>query len=224
MIIRKYGITLSRLRRPDIELVREKRNSASIREKMIFQKMISADMQEKWFSETDTMFNNYFLIESKNKKIGLVNGKNINFSEKSSEGGIFIWEQNDPLVPALCSVIMNDYTFLINDFNCSYIKILKSNASAISYNRMMGYEPATNKKSEKQYFWFVLTKENYLRKIKPYRRGIELLTGDAAPLSPADFSFMGTSDEEIVRLYGGLPGNLKQNINKVLLRENRKLI
>lgn len=226
MLIRKYGVTLSRLTENDIELVREKRNSLAIRQRMIFQKQIDGSMQKKWFSTIDNPNNNYFLIEYENKKIGLVNGKEINFKKRSSEGGIFIWaeEYESSLVPVMCSFIMNDYTFLINNFSNSYIKILRTNTNAILYNRALGYEPARDKKEHDNYEWYVLTKERYLSKTQKYRNVIASLTNDSNPLTEDDFSFSNVNDADMKRLYGALPPDLKAKINHVLSSENRKLI
>ena len=118
MIIQKYGIVLRRLQHKDIELVRTKRNQDSIRNYMFYQKEITAEEQEEWFKSTNNIYNYYFIIESDNKKVGLINGKNIDYEKRTSEGGIFIWDEEyrDIQVSAIASLIMAEFTFLIFDF------------------------------------------------------------------------------------------------------------
>ncbi|HBI01053.1 MAG TPA: hypothetical protein DDY18_05455, partial [Flavobacterium sp.] len=79
MRIKKFGLTLSRLRRDDIELVRTMRNREDIRNSMEFRDIISSEQQLKWFHSIDNIYNNYFIIESENRKVGLIHGKNTNF-------------------------------------------------------------------------------------------------------------------------------------------------
>src|ERR1017187_6809502 len=112
MLIRKYGITLKRLKEEDIELVREMRNSAAIRSTMAYREQITPEMQKKWFESINNKFNGYFMIIHEGTKIGLINGKNIDFEKRTCEGGIFLWDENykDTIIPALASIIMNDWT------------------------------------------------------------------------------------------------------------------
>jgi hypothetical protein len=226
MIISKYGISLIRLKVDDIELVRQKRNSDEIRKNMVFKDIISPNQQLTWFKSINNIYNNYFIIEYDKKKIGLINGKNIDFEQRTSEGGIFFWENTiaTKFIPALCSSIMNDYTFILNEFNTSYIKILNSNLSAISYNKQIGYKKCNKLKTDGSFSWFELNKEDYFNNTKKIRKGIGLLTGDFHPLNDSNFSFEDDTDEELDILYKPLPQYLKDKINVGLNRERRKLI
>ena len=77
MKFRKYGITLTRLREDDIELVRKWRNSPGIQQYMEYREFITEEMQKKWFESINNLQNFYFIIEYENKKIGLINTSNI---------------------------------------------------------------------------------------------------------------------------------------------------
>ena len=68
MIINKYGVKLTRLTLDDIELVREKRNSDTIREKMVYQEQVSKQQQLEWFRSIDNVNNIYLLIHVEGKK------------------------------------------------------------------------------------------------------------------------------------------------------------
>jgi UDP-4-amino-4,6-dideoxy-N-acetyl-beta-L-altrosamine N-acetyltransferase len=151
MLIRKYGITLKRLKEEDIELVREMRNSTAISSTMAYREQITPEMQKKWFTSINNKYNGYFIIIYEGKKIGLINGKNIDFEKRTCEGGVFIWDENykDSIIPALASIMMNDWTFLIINFNAIYAKVLQENVSAMTYDKLMGYEkcqPLTDEK------------------------------------------------------------------------------
>jgi len=119
MIVRKYGITLRRLKEEDIELVRQMRNLVAIRNKMFFQETITPEMQIKWFNSINNKNNGYFIIEVEGKKIGLIHGKNLDFEKRTCEGGIFIWDENHigGFGPSLASVIMNYWTGYRINFN-----------------------------------------------------------------------------------------------------------
>ncbi len=226
MIISKYGISLVRLALNDVELIREKRNLPEIRNSMIFKEFITLEMQMDWFNSINNIYNNYFIIEYDNKKVGLINGKNIDYEKRTSEGGVFFWEDfgTTKFIPALCSTIMNDYTFLINEFYGSYIKVLNNNSSAISYNKQIGYKKTESLETDGSFSWYELTKEGYLRNSNRIRKGIGVLTGDVSPLDIANFSFVNDTDYDLVELYSPLPQYLKDKINIALRRENRILI
>jgi UDP-4-amino-4,6-dideoxy-N-acetyl-beta-L-altrosamine N-acetyltransferase len=187
MIVRKYGITLRRLKEEDIELVRKKRNSALIQNTMYYREEISPEMQKKWFDSINNKNNGYFIIEYEGKKIGLIHGKNLDFEKRTCEGGIFIWDTEyiGGFIPSLASVIMNDWTFYMINFNATYAKIMLDNSTAISYNRLMGYEPCEPQNDDKGVQWMILTKAGYERHMKVLRKAIKDVTGDGEVLKPA---------------------------------------
>ncbi|MCD6018327.1 MAG: hypothetical protein K0S53_1448 [Bacteroidetes bacterium] len=226
MIIEKYGITLKRVKESDIELIRVKRNSADINSRMHFREIITEEMQKKWFESINNMHNNYFIVYHNNQQIGLVNGKNSDYEKRQSEGGMFIWEKKywGTVIPAMCSVMMTDFTFLINDFCKNYIKILKENKNAISYNKQLGYVVTDEYSSGEETQWYELVRENYLTKIPKLRNGIRSITGDDEPLTLCNLSFKDDSDEELNLLYKPLPDFIKNTVNIILERENHSLI
>ncbi|MBP8033107.1 MAG: hypothetical protein KAZ71_00850 [Bacteroidia bacterium] len=226
MIIEKYGIKLIRLKQEDIELVRLKRNSLDINELMHDRVIISFEMQYKWFQSINNIYNNYFIIIYNNEKIGLVNGKNSDYEKRQSEGGMFIWEQKywGTVIPALCSVIMSDFTFLITGFNKNYIKILRSNDNAINYNKQLGYVFTNDFISDQETQWYVLTKDNYIKKMLKLRNGIRSITGDIDSLALKDISFRDDDDNVLKLLYEPLPSYVKDNVNEILKKEQRQVL
>lgn len=182
MIIEQYGIRLIRLQEEDIELVRFWRNHPKIKTKMAFKKHITQKMQLQWFNSINNRFNYYFIIEHKDKKIGLINTKNINFEAKYGEGGIFIWEENleHEFVSVFASLCFINYHFLVlQKSNKSFIQILKTNEKAINYNQKLGYVLIPGQENVKNQY-YILTKEDYLKKTKKLNKIAQKITGDYA--------------------------------------------
>lgn len=220
MIIQKYGITLRRLAESDIELVRQMRNLPEIRQTMAYREYITPEMQKKWFDSVNNPQNGYYIIEYKSKKIGLIHGKNNDFEKRISEGGIFIWDMDyiGTMIPSLASVILNDYTFILQNFNASYAKVMADNKTAISYNKMMGYELCKPLTDEKGAVWMILTKEKYLQKMKTFRVAVKNITGDGEPLGVENMDRGGDSDEIVQRLYRGLPDYIQKIADIVIAK------
>ncbi|OGT41731.1 MAG: hypothetical protein A3F13_08775 [Gammaproteobacteria bacterium RIFCSPHIGHO2_12_FULL_40_19] len=208
MIIKKYGIVLKRLKQKDIELVRKQRNRNSVRKFMFYQKKITAQEQEVWFQSINNIYNSYFIIEVEGKKIGLINGKN-DYENKTSEGGIFIWNENyiNTPVAAIASFIMMELTFLLLDFKKTYAQVLATNTAQIKYNEHMGYQL---EKKQGNKLIFSLSKSNYFLKRNRLLKAIQYLTKDEKPMSWEDLDLSNTTQEEILNLYVGLPAYIQE--------------
>ncbi len=222
MIIKKYNIKLSRLDINDIELLREKRNSQNIRERMVFQEIILKQQQLEWFKSIDNIHNLYLIIHYEEKQIGVINGKNANFEAKTSEGGIFIWDEQylNSIVPVLCSIIMHDYNFYVCEFEKTFIKVLKNNVAAIKFNKSFGYEIIDENTSD-NFYNCVLHRDRYIELINKYRKVIANLYNDEGILEVENFSFSNVNDHQLLKLYSELPGYLKEKLNSVLMSEGR---
>ena len=106
MIVEKYGIQLKKITIDDIELIRIKRNADNISSKMIYRGYISMDQQIEWFKSINNFNNFYYLIIYNQQPIGLINDRNLDWENLTSEAGLFIWESNylKTIVPALASL------------------------------------------------------------------------------------------------------------------------
>jgi RimJ/RimL family protein N-acetyltransferase len=178
MIISKYNIRFIRLKQEDIELVREWRNHTSIKKYMVYREYITPEMQKKWFASVNNNLNLYFIIEYKGKKIGLINGKDINWEEKSMETGIFIWNKyyRKTHIPTLCTMIFAELGVAIWDLKPS-ATILKSNERALKYNKMLGFKVIEDD-PDKEYVILSLEKDNKGFIAKKLKAAINLLAGD----------------------------------------------
>ncbi|MCD4724013.1 MAG: GNAT family N-acetyltransferase [Bacteroidales bacterium] len=178
MIISKYNIRYIRLQEEDIELVRKWRNHPSITKYMVYREEITPEMQKKWFASINNNENLYFIIEYKGKKIGLINGKDINWEEKSMETGIFIWNKHyrQTHIPTLCTLIFAELGVLVWDLK-PRATILKSNERALKYNKMLGFKIIEND-PDKEYVKLEMNKSSSGFIAKKLKAALNLLAGN----------------------------------------------
>lgn len=220
MIIRKYGLVLSRLKEKDIELVRQMRNTEEIRRYMHYREEITPDMQKKWFASINNGNNYYFIIEHDGKKIGLIHGRNNDFEKGTCEGGIFIWDKSyiGTAIPGMASIVLNDFTFItFGVLNTIYAKVVEGNIHATEYNKLIGYEPCPPLNNDKGVMWMKCTAASYIKHVKILRQGITKLTGDNNPLSVTEIDFSDDTQEDIDHLYKHLPTALQGLIPRIKL-------
>jgi RimJ/RimL family protein N-acetyltransferase len=142
MQLNKYGIQLKKIVRQDLELIREKRNSKEIMRRMVYRKEISKEEQIDWFNSINNIHNSYYLIIAEDKPIGLINDKNINWQTRTSEAGLFIWDEAllfSPY-PVLAGYILMEFGYELLNWDSTEITVLTENKHAIEYNVSMGFE------------------------------------------------------------------------------------
>lgn len=179
MIIKGYGTKLSRLTHNDIEMVRNWRNSETVRPFMEFQEHITTEMQEKWFASIDNEAHNYYIIFDGDEKIGLIYGSYINWVKKeTSNGGIFISnpEYWQTAIPLTATFLLMDISFMLG-LERTFIKVLKTNKNAIQFNNNVGYEILEGQENilNQKY---VLTQETYEKKTKNIREKLKKIYTD----------------------------------------------
>lgn len=149
MKLEKYGIVLNRLTHDKIEMVRNWRNDPKIAKYMEYKDFITPEMQEKWFQKIDNDNNFYFIIEYGGKEIGLINVKNIDYNQKTGEGGIFIYDDEylNTTIPFQISLCLSDFYFEILNLDKLICHILKDNKRAIKFNKMLGFKICENQEN-----------------------------------------------------------------------------
>jgi len=171
MKISKYGVSLVRLTEEDIELVRQWRNAEEIKKYMSFQEYITPEMQKKWFETINNPQNFYYIIEYKSDKIGLVNDKNIDWKQKTAEGGMFIWDKRyvNSIVPLKVSLLVLEIAYIMLGWNKTFIKVRKDNPRAIEYNKTLGYK-MTGDSTVEDTISMELTANHFFEKYKTLKR------------------------------------------------------
>ena len=163
MKINKYDITLNRLTKDKIEVLRQWRNDPKIAKYMDYKEYITPEMQEAWFIRINNQYNYYFIVSYKSKDIGLVNLKNIDYDKKNAEAGIFIYDDKYLNTDMAFRITLCNFDFAFENLNLDYLygHVMANNKRAIRYNKMLGYKLAENQEGILKQLYF-LTKEDYL--------------------------------------------------------------
>ena len=142
MIIEKYNIRLRSLNTPDLEMVREARNSDYIRSRMMYQNIISPEQQLQWYRSLDPAGDVFMIIEYGGKPRGMINVKNIDYKNDSSESGVFFWDKEvlQSFVPVMTSWLAAESGYLLLGGQQTLIHVLKNNKTAIEFNQSQGYK------------------------------------------------------------------------------------
>ncbi len=219
MIIRKYGLELREVEREDLEMIRQYRNTDVIKNNMIHRDQISREQQLLWFKEIKTAKHFYFLIYQNDAAIGLINGKNIDYQNKTSEGGIFVWNEDRNYETSItASIILNDWNFYINGFEKNFAQVLKSNKKAIAYNQFMGYKPAQKPHQNPGVIWMEQTKQDYTA----YRAKLaDFNVGDFnifEQLTENDIYFQPFEKEYALKLITKIPEGQRAIYHRILKR------
>ena len=160
--------------RGDIELVRKWRNSEEISRTMIYKEYITCEMQKKWFDSINNKYNLYFIIEYKGKKIGLINGKDIDYEKMSMETGVFYWDKSilKSHIPVICSLIFAEIGVKIFKLT-AYAKIRKDNTNARRFNKLLGFEVYKN--IDPEYQLYKMNIESYTKRSKVIMKAFNII-------------------------------------------------
>lgn len=178
MIISKGNIVVRRLIHDDIELLRNWRNSPEVNQFMEYRDHITPEMQEKWYKSVNNNYNMYFLIEYKKEKIGIINGKNIDWTKKTTEAGVFIATEKylNTEVPFLVVLIFGELALMTLGLT-AYAHVLKTNERAKRYNKFIGFKLSDGQEEIENQLYF-MTAESYLKKAKLIRAAFFKLSGN----------------------------------------------
>lgn len=220
MIIRKFGITLSRLSKDDIEEVRLQRNAQSIRQYMFYQKEISPQEQQDWFERIQNIHNYYFVISKNGQNMGVISGTHVDYDAGTSRGGIFLWQKGPEVahVAAIASIIMCELTFGLMKFKKTFAEVRASNKTQRTYNEKLGYRLIDENKEEDK-LEYMLSAEQYEKQGKKIFRALGKLHNDTTPIRWEDLDFTNLDENQRSRLYTGLPANLQRFVDQELLRQ-----
>ncbi len=178
MVVSRYGVSLRLLEHKDIEMVRQWRNSKWVNQFMEYREYITPEMQEEWFRKVNSPEYLYMIAEYKGEAIGLMNDKNINWEEKTSESGFFLKDQSYyhthiPMLVSLCGI---DATFFFLRWNKSYARMLRTNQNVIDFNKALGYELCDGQENVENQL-YVMTRERFLKKSPKIRKAALVVAG-----------------------------------------------
>jgi RimJ/RimL family protein N-acetyltransferase len=181
MKIKINGLVIERLKEKDIELVRQWRNSDNVRKNMIYREIITPEQQLKWFRSINNFNNFYFIVEYKERKVGLVNIKDINWEERSGEAGVFMMERDlsAALIPMAGALSMSELVVDVFGFKKLYAKVLKNNKTMQKLNGLFGYKKIEEENTDKEYDRFYITPETYNKYSKKWLKIIHAMGFDS---------------------------------------------
>jgi RimJ/RimL family protein N-acetyltransferase len=164
MEFEKYNIRLVRITEMNIESLRLWRNSDYVRKQMIYNELITPEMQISWYKKLDKNKNFYFILYSESIPVGVMHIKNIENSR--GEGGIFLTDQKFENTDVVARMILcfNDYVFYKLNIECIYSHVKVSNKKAISSSISQGCL-RIDSKSNSEVVYFELFPENYEKKV-----------------------------------------------------------
>jgi len=179
MKITRYGVTLERLLPEQSEMVRNWRNDQKISQFMFYKGEITAAMQQEWFASIDNEQNFFFVIIYKSEPIGLINISSIDWDNKTSYVGLFIYNEKfwASDVPVMASLAMLDVFFMLFDIQSAYAKVKGNNKVAHKYNSSLGFS-RTKKIEQGLGYEYMLQKEIYLLETKELRNAAIRLKGN----------------------------------------------
>jgi hypothetical protein len=181
---------------------------------MEYREQITPEMQREWFKSIDNFENFYYIIEYKGEDIGLINSSKIDWSDVSSEGGIFLWDEKyyETFIPVWASLCLLETSYFILGAGKSFIKTLKDNERAKKLNVHLGYEllPGQEEVYNQEY---VMTSESFRIQAARLRKAARLLSGDD---HKGHYVFF---DREDIRT--GLADFVFSKINKEMILETK---
>ena len=203
MKIVKYGVTLKRLTRDDLELLRVKRNA--VRQLMEYREYIAPEMQLRWFESINNLQNFYYIIVHNDEKIGLINQKDVSHDNNTMNSGLFLFEEKyyESHIPVCASLMLIEIGFYLFRTGPSYIQVMRNNYKAINYNKSLGYELCEGQE-ETENQQYVLTKEYFERNGAKLRKAAMILSGGDANLyvilEPDDYQTdIGSYYEKVIK-------------------------
>jgi UDP-4-amino-4,6-dideoxy-N-acetyl-beta-L-altrosamine N-acetyltransferase len=138
----RFGITLERLDRGDLELVRQWRNSDWVRPFMRFQQVVTPDEQTRWFARLDPSRDWYFCAHTGASPFGLFHVKAIDWTRKVGEAGGFVGSPQfiGRPEPALATLALMDFAFSILRLRELEAQYRTSLPRIARFNKQLGYE------------------------------------------------------------------------------------
>ncbi|MDB4973956.1 MAG: hypothetical protein JWN48_2297 [Myxococcaceae bacterium] len=141
LTIEGYGVTQTRVRREDIELIRRWRTDPSVNRYMFYRGDITPEQQARWFESIDNDRNFFFIVHHEGRPIGLNSIKDIDWSTRSGEGGLFIVPEELRQSLVVFRVAIPPLIWLFEHMNFSFVHaaVHPENRRAIRYNQALGH-------------------------------------------------------------------------------------
>lgn len=174
MTIEIFNIKYTLITENDLEKIRQWRNSAYVRSKMMFKDIITPEAQKAWYNKLDKEKNFYFIVSSGGVELGLSNIKNIDYTNCTTEPGIFFIDEqyNNGEFSINCAIIMIELSFYFFGAKNMFSMAMKDNKPGLDYNTTLGFKPLAEHES---YIDYIMTKEDGLQSTQRIRKAFAKL-------------------------------------------------
>ncbi|MDB4986296.1 MAG: hypothetical protein JWN04_1474 [Myxococcaceae bacterium] len=147
LTIEGYGVTQTRVQEEDIELIRTWRTDPAVNRYMFYRGDITPQQQLRWFRSIDNDRNYFFIVHYQGRKIGLNSIKDIDWTTRSGEGGIFIVPEELRQSLFVFRVAIPPLVWLFEQKKLEFVHgaVHPDNRRAIRYNLALGHtiDPTT---------------------------------------------------------------------------------
>ncbi len=139
--LKSQNIILTPIQEEDIELLRNWRNAPQISNNMEFRGYISPEDQKQWFKSLNTEINYYFIVNYRQRKIGLIHLNKFDSANASAHAGLFIAEKEftGTGISLGASLLILTFGFSVLNLKNIYAKIKHNNNLALQYNTGLGF-------------------------------------------------------------------------------------
>ncbi len=178
----RFGVTLERLRRQDIDLVRQWRNSDVVLPYMRYRKFIHPAEQIRWFEALDPVKNWYFVAHAREVPFAMFHIRDIDRANGCGESGGFVGHRSfiGRPEPARATLALMDFAFLLLQLKSLQAHYNSQLQRVARFNERLGYQIV---RLEADGFSCArVTAERYLKCAAAFRRAALALHGPSAIL------------------------------------------
>jgi len=181
----RFGITLHRLERNDLEMVRQWRNSPWVLPFMRYREFIEPTEQTRWFERLHTENDWYFIARAGEVPFAVFDIKAIDWTAGCGESGGFV---GDPRFtgrpePAQATLALMDFGFALLQLKSLQARYSSSRPRILRFNDQLGY--VITHEGDDGFVYARVSAERYLHCAASLRKAAITLHGNSAVLTAA---------------------------------------
>jgi RimJ/RimL family protein N-acetyltransferase len=180
----RFGVTLRRLERNHLEIVRRWRNSDWVRPNMRHRSVVEPGDQARWFEGLDPRNDWYFMAHVSDAAFALFHLKAVDWTRETAESGGFV---GDPAFigrpePAQATLALMDFAFLLLSLDSLEAQYQTALPRIMRFNDQLGYRVFRDEADG--FVRAAVTAPRYLARAAPFREAAMALHGPSARLAP----------------------------------------
>ena len=182
----RFGVTLERLQRRHLELVRQWRNNDWLLPHMRYREFIRPEDQIRWFQALDLGNNWHFVAHIRNVPFALFHIKDIDWTKGNGESGGFVGDRGfiGRPEPACATLALMDFAFFILQLKSLQVHYKAQLQRVARFNEQLGYQIV--RLEADGFSCASVTAERYLKCAAAFRKAAESLHGSSGILSDPD--------------------------------------